>query len=237
MAAFIIRKLEQVMTLSSEERRIFEDIARGRVRLFRPREDILHEGDPPRNILLFLDGWAYRYKTLMDGRRQIVDCVLPGDICGLNVLCLPVTDYSIATLTPSRVAELSRESFEAIAADYPQVARAFWCQALVTASIQREWTVSLGQRTAFERIAHLFCELFWRLRAIGLTDGDTCVVPLTQIDLGAAVGLSTVHVNRSIQQLRGAGLITWQSKTLVIHNLEALQQAAFFNPNYLYLQR
>jgi CRP-like cAMP-binding protein len=104
-------------------------------------------------------------------------------------------------------------------------------------AIQREWSVNLGQRTATERIAHLLCELFFRLRAVGLTTDLTCDLPVTQAELADASGLSAVHVNRTIQELRAADLIVLRGRTLTILDLEALKTVALFNPNYLHLNR
>lgn len=103
--------------------------------------------------------------------------------------------------------------------------------------MQREWTVSIGQRSALERLGHLFCELFLRLRAVGLTDGDGdgCDLPLTQNDLGEATGLTPVHVNRTLQDMRKAGLVVLEHRRLTVPDLAALQESALFSPNYLHL--
>jgi CRP-like cAMP-binding protein len=119
----------------------------------------------------------------------------------------------------------------------PRITQALWWHELVVAAIQREWTTNVGQRSAFERIAHLCCELFLRLRAVGQTRGDTCDFPLTQADLADATGLTSVHVNRTIQELRREGLITLHKRLLTIHDLDRLMTACMFNPNYLHLNR
>jgi CRP-like cAMP-binding protein len=126
-----------------------------------------------------ISGWAYRYKQLEDGRRQIVSFCLPGDMCDLNVFILKEIDFSIGTITPVTIAHLSRDFFREVGAGYPHISTALWWEALVNAAIQREWIVSLGQRTAFERTAHLLCELFLRLRLAGLTEREGCEFPLT----------------------------------------------------------
>jgi CRP-like cAMP-binding protein len=121
--------------------------------------------------------------------------------------------------------------------DHPRITQALFWDELVTVAIQREWTLNVGQRTAYERIAHLLCELYLRLRTVGLTDGTSCHFPLTQVDLADATGLTAVHVNRTLQELRRDGLIELQSKTLTIPDLNALRQVALFNDNYLHLDR
>ena len=184
---------------------------------------------------LVQEGWACRYKVLEDGRRQIVGFFLPGDICDLNVFVLRELDHSIGTITPVTLSEISKPSFEELMGSSARLAQAMWWESLVSAAIQREWAVNLGRRDAFERVAHLLCELFLRLRSVDLTDGDSCDFPLTQSDLGEATGLSNVHVNRVLQELRSANLIVLKHRKLTIPVMAALQHAALFNGNYLHL--
>jgi CRP-like cAMP-binding protein len=231
----IVRKLEQFVRLSPADRAILTRAAAERMRNFGARVDIAREGDRPKDVHLILSGWACRYKQLEDGRRQIVSFFLPGDICDLNVFVLREMDHSIGTITPVAISDLSRDFFDEISAGYPRIATAFWWESLVNSAIQREWTMSLGQRTASERMAHLMCELFFRLRLAGLTRGDSCDLPLTQADLADATGLSKVHVNRTLQELRAAELIGLRDKSLRIPNLERLMNAGLFNANYLHM--
>ena len=121
--------------------------------------------------------------------------------------------------------------------EHPLAAKSLLIDTLTTVSIQREWTLNLGQRSAFERLAHLFCEIFWRLRALGMTNRLTCELPVTQADLADALGLSSVHVNRTLQELRAARLVAFRGKVLTIENLAALERAALFNPDYLHLDQ
>jgi CRP-like cAMP-binding protein len=208
-----------------------------RVRNFGPRADVSREGDRPRDVHLILSGWACRYKQLEDGRRQVVSFFLPGDMCDLNVFILKEMDHSIGTITPVAIADLSREFFDEVSAGYPRVATALWWETLVNAAIQREWTMNLGQRTASERMAHLLCEIFFRLRLAGLVEGSSCDFPLTQADLADATGLSKVHVNRTLQELRAAELVALKGKMLTVPSLERLMNAGLFNPNYLHIDR
>ena len=231
------RKLEQFAPLSGEDRAVLDRAAGERVRHFEPHTDIIREGDRPRDVNLFLTGWACRYKQLEDGRRQIVAFFLPGDLCDHNVFILREMDHHIAALTPVTLAELSREAFERMTLDHPRITQALWWETLVNASVQREWTVNLGQRDAAERMAHLMCELFVRLRGVGLTEGNGCEFPITQADLAEATGMSTVHVNRTLQELRGRQLLTLRGRRLTIPDLGALMRAGLFNPNYLHLER
>jgi len=229
--------LGQFTRPSVDDKRVLERAAGERVRQIGAHEDILREGEKPRAINLVLSGWAYRYKTLEDGRRQIIAFFLPGDLCDLNVYVLREMDHSVGALTPVTLAKLPWTLLDEITLNHPRVTQALWWDTLVNAAIQREWTVNLGQRAASERLAHLFCELFLRLRAVGMTENNSCELPVTQAELADATGLSAVHVNRTLQDLRAVRLIVLKGKTLTIPDLDALMRAALFNANYLHLDR
>ena len=234
MPHHLIRKLEQFTKLSRDDRQALENAAVKR-RTFAEHSDIIQEGDSPSHVNLILEGWACRYKQLDDGRRQIISFFVPGDLCDTHVYLLREMDHSIAALTPVRLAEIPRAALDQLTEEHPRVMKALWWDTLVSVAIQREWTVNLGQRTAIERLGHLFCELFVRLRAVGLTDGDSCPLPVTQVELADAMGLSNVHINRTLQELRRAGLVVFKGKRLTIPDLAALQKVSLFNPNYLHL--
>lgn len=231
----LIRKLEHFVRLSEEDKEMLKRISAARVRKLVARDDLIREGEPPHVVNLMLEGWACRYKDLEDGRRQIISLFLPGDLCDLNIFVLRKMDHSIGALTDLSVAEIPREVFDELTEQFPRVTQALLWETLVNTAIQREWTVNLGQRDASERMAHLLCELFLRLRAVGLADGNSCAMPLTQAELGEAVGLSTVHVNRVLQTLRTSRLIVLKEKTLIIPDLERLMDACMFNIDYLHL--
>ena len=197
---------------------------------------MIREGEKPRVILFVLAGWGCRYKGLPNGRRQIVGLFIPGDFCDLNVYILKAMDHSVGAITRLSVADISRDEMDRLTAAHPRVTQALWWESLVNNSIQREWTLNLGQRTAYERIAHLLAELFLRLRAVGLTNGDSCDFPLTQNDLADAAGLTAVHVNRTLQDLRRNELIVLEHKHLTIPDIKRLKEVAMFNPNYLHLE-
>jgi len=234
MPHHLIRKLEQFTELSGSDKRALKSAASTQ-RRFGARTDIISEGDAPLHVNLILEGWACRYKQLNDGRRQIISLFVPGDMCDEHVDALREMDHSVATLSPVNVAEIARPMLSQMIEEHPRIRKALCWNVLVTAAIQREWTVSLGQRTATERLGHLLCELFVRLRGIGLTQGNSYALPLTQGELGEVLGLSNVHTNRTVQELRRTGLIVLKGKYLEIPNLAALQAASLFNPNYLHL--
>lgn len=201
------------------------------------RRDLVREGEKPRAVNVVLDGWACRYKQLPDGRRQVVSFFLPGDLCDANVFILREMDHSIGAITKVRYAEIMPADFEDLMTQSPRITQALWWHELVTAAVQREWTTNVGQRSAYERIAHLLCELFIRLRQVQLTEGESCDFPLTQTDIADATGLTSVHVNRTLQELRREGLIGLAGKRLTIPDLRALMNVSMFNANYLHLDR
>lgn len=233
----LTRKLDRFAKLSEDDRAALEAVARRRVRKRRAREDIIHEGDKPDHINLILEGWACRYKMLSDGRRQILSFFVPGDLCDLHVYILRAMDHSIGALTPLVFAEITSDDFEQLTETRPRILQALWWDTLVTAAVQREWTTDIGQRTAFERIAHLLLELFYRLETVGLADARSCELPLTQAEIAEAMGMTPVHANRMLQELRGRGLIELSNRRLFIRDRAGLEHAANFDPNYLHLRR
>ena len=230
----LAHKLDCYIRLSETARLCLVD-AMGAGRMVAARTDIIHEGDDPRAVNVILDGWACRYRQFANGRRQIVALLLPGDPCDPHVFLLDAMDHTIGAITPVLLGQIAGGALQAMTARNADLDLAFHREALATAAIQREWTVSLGSRTGIERLAHLFCELHARLAAIGLTDGNTCPMPITQNDLGDAMGQTSVHINRTLQELRGLGLITLRSRRLTIHDPAALARLGHFDPTYLHL--
>ena len=233
----IVRRLNALRRLSEEGIAAIRAAARERVMKSAAGEDLICEGDRCDSVRLFLSGWACRYKALEDGRRQIVSFILPGDSCDAHIYLFPTIDHSIAALSPVTYAELDRAAFERLMSTDASVAEAFYCETLAVRAIQREWAISLGRRDALERVAHVICELFERLSVVGHVEGNSFAFPLTQMDLADATGLSTVHLNRTLQELRGAGMITLRDRNVTIVDHQALCNTAMFNPSYLHIER
>ena len=210
-----------------------QKLSAGNVQTFHPHTDIHREGERADFITLFISGWGYRYKLLPDGRRQIVGFTVPGDLCDFDTFVTRRFDHSLAAMSRSRIVQLGKADLEQLLDTCPAVQTALRWHSVVDLSTQREWTVSVGQRNAYERIAHLMAEMFTRLRVVGLTNGGSCDWPATQNDLADATGLTAVHVNRTLQQLRKDGLIVLERRQLIIPDFERLAQAGLFNPNYL----
>lgn len=237
LAQAVIRRFNILRPLSVEaiaalEQAILEGLFRAGA-----GEDLTAEGERVDSVRLLLSGWLFRHKSLEDGRRQIVNFVLPGETCDAYAYLLSTFDHSITTATSVAYAEIKRPRFEKLIASDRSLAEAFMCETLLGSAIQREWSINLGRRAALERVAHLFCEVYERLRPVGLIDGKSCSFPVTQMDLADATGLSVVHLNRTIQELRASGLITLRERTLTINDLDALKNAALFSPNYLQAYR
>lgn len=230
----VASKLEAFTKLSADDCAALGSVRRN-FRFIEPRRDLISEGEKPRHVHLVLDGWACRYKQLPDGKRQIVGLFVPGDFCDVNVYILKTMDHSIGAITRLKVAMITPEEMNALTAERPRITQALWWNELVTAAIQREWTLNIGQRTAYERLSHLLIELYLRLQAVGRARDGRCDFPLTQNDLAEATGLTAVHVNRTLQELRRDGLIELERKQLQIIELERLKDVSMFNANYLHL--
>ncbi len=182
-----------------------------------------------------MEGYACRYKLLRDGRRSITGFLVPGDMCDLRMFIHQPTDDSVGTVTSAKVAEVPWGTFLDLIDSFPRLCHALRWNSLVSVAIQREWAVSLGQRNVTERMAHLLCEFFVRLQSVGLTNDHSFEMPMNQVELADMLGLSPVHTNRVLQEIRAQGLITGKGKTFVVPNLNALQFAGLFDPGYLHL--
>jgi CRP-like cAMP-binding protein len=207
-----------------------------RPRVVNKGEDIIREGDRPTESILLLEGFAARYNLLRKGKRQITALHIPGDFVDLHSFLVKKMDHAVLAITPCTVGGVPHEILYKISENYPHLTRLLGVNLAVDAAIHRHWIVSLGRRSALEHAAHLLCEMFLRLRAVGLTKDDSFKLPLTQAELGDSLGLSTVHVNRVVQELRAKGLITWRGETLVIDDWERLQELAEFDPTFLSLE-
>jgi CRP-like cAMP-binding protein len=200
------------------------------VRTIGPRQDILADGDTPSDAYLILEGWGVRCKDLAEGRRQVLDFLLPGDFC-LNPPDKPVS-HCVGSLTWLRYGVIPMAHLEAMMGSSPKFARVAWRKQLAANAVNLVWLANSG-RPAYERISHLLCEIFARAQAAGLGDDRSCEFPPTQFDLACALGLTAVHVNRTLQHLRLDGLIELRGKRLVVLDSKGLGEAAQFDRSYL----
>ena len=229
----LLLRLSRFQALSANETGALEAAA-GPVRLHRPHEDLVREGESAAHIGLLLSGFAYGFRVLPDGRRQIVRYLIPGDLCDPRQLLLPAAPHTVSTLTAANLVLFGREALLDLIAHYPRLGGALCWVALQEEFIAREWLVNVGQRTAIERLAHLLCEIFTRMQIVGLTDGGRCELPLTQVELADTLALSTVHINRTLQELRRQALVSLSSGMLEIHDFATLQSVAMFTADYLH---
>ncbi|WP_230532401.1 Crp/Fnr family transcriptional regulator [Microvirga roseola] len=230
-----IHKLEQYDRLSDTERQLLEG-AIVRQRAVPKGEDMIREGDCPAESTFLIKGFAARYSLLRNGKRQITALHVPGDFVDLHSFLVKKTDHAVMAITPCTVGTIAHETLRGISENHPHLARLLAVNIVVDGAIHRQWIVAMGRRSAREHMAHLLCELFVRLRAVGLVTDDSFDLPLTQAELGDSLGLSTVHVNRVLQDLRKEGLITWRGEALAIEDWPRLQEIAEFDPTFLSLE-
>ena len=228
-----VRKIRAYGQLSEEEVRLLIE-ASDAVHTVPPHRDLIREGDRPSSLFVILEGWACRYKLLPDGSRQIMAFLMPGDFCDLHVGELAEMDHSISTITTCQITTIRRELVEALIISTPALTRAFWRAQLIDKSVLRAWVVSMGRRDSLQRVAHMMLELHIRMRAIGLVEGGRCEIPLTQLVLADALGLTPVHVNRVLRKLREMRVMELGSGTLWILDIVALAKLAGFDDNYLH---
>jgi CRP-like cAMP-binding protein len=232
--ARLIRKLQTIAIVSAEEQAALAELPM-RLRAFAASTDLLREDQPSIECCLILDGLACRYKVLGAGQRQILSLHLPGDTPDLMSLHLEIMDHGLASLGRGRAAYIPHGAVRELCDRHPNLAATLWRDTLIDASISREWLAGVGRRTAHERIAHLICEVHVRSEVLGLVNGGTFEFPITQAELGDATGLSTVHVNRVLQDLRRELLITWRGHSLLVLDWERLCLTADFDAGYLHL--
>jgi CRP-like cAMP-binding protein len=231
----LIRKMESVFTLADDERQALEALPM-QVMVIKDNQDIVRIGDRPSRSCLILSGFACTYKVTVGGKRQIVSFAIAGDVPDLQSLHLKVLDNSISTISTCRVGFITHQDLREICDRYPRIAAAFWRETLIDASIFREWVMNVGQREAYQRMAHVLCELLVRLRAVGLVEDHVCDLPITQGEFADALGVTNVHVNRVLQQMRADGLIETKGTQVRIPDWDRLKQVGEFDPTYLHLE-
>jgi CRP-like cAMP-binding protein len=230
-----VRRIATVIRISDEEKSAIRKLPIRRTEI-KADQDVVRQGESPTRMFFIVEGMTATYKIVSDSRRQIVGFHLPGDAPDLQSVHLRSLDVSIATITPSTIGFVTHTAILEVCDRFPRLTSAFWRHTLVDAAIFREWMANIGQRSALSRIAHLLCELVVRFRAVGAAGADTIHFPITQAEIGDAMGLSSVHVNRSLMQLRAKGYFILQDSTLQLLDWEGLQIAGDFSPEYLHLR-
>ena len=231
----LVRRLELFGRLPDEDKGALLSVS-AEARIVQAGKDIVLEGALPEGVFVIVKGFACRYQLSRCGSRHITAYLLPGDLSDLDVSLLSRTDHSIGALSSCTLAQLSLATVQELLMR-PALARALRLATLAETANLREWLVNLGTRRAPHRLAHLFCGLLVRLRAVGQADRDSFDFPLTQTDLADTLGMSTVHLNRSLQDLRNAQLIELRRNRLTIPNSSKLEAFAQFEARLPHLER
>jgi CRP-like cAMP-binding protein len=196
---------------------------------------VIRHGEELNQSMLLLSGWLARAKDLPSGQRQLAELHVAGDFADLHSFTLKRLDHDVISITRCRVGLVPHERLKGLTERFPHLARVYWLMTNIDAAIQREWTLSLGRRSAIARMAELFCELNIRLGIVGLSHGNSFDFPMTQVELGECLGLTSVHINRTLQELRRRDLVEFQNRRVTIKDVDALKQVAEFDPGYLYI--
>jgi CRP-like cAMP-binding protein len=235
LSELLIRKLEVRDAVSDEEKRVLRD-AVGAAREIPPDTEFIREGDRPAASTLVLEGYTFRSSTLVSGGRQITSIHVPGDFVDLHSLLIKEMDHGVTTLTRCKVALVPHTTLRRITETQPHLTRLLWLTTLIDAAVHRRWLTAMGRQSALAHTAHLLCELYCRQKEIGLVDQGSFPMPLSQAKLADALGLSAVHTNRVIQELREVKLIEWRGDRVKILDWDGLSRVGEFDPTYLSAQ-
>ena len=230
----LARKLRGYDMVADEEVRVLEQTLRA-VRHYEAGQEIVSAEDRPACSTLLLEGWAARARTLENGARQITALHIPGDFVDLHSFLLHKMDHSVVALSPCRVALAPHERLRRLTETEPHLTRLLWLNTLVDAGIHRNWIVGMGRLSAAGHMAQLLCELYTRLAAVDLAQDYAFEAPLNQPGVADALGLSLVHVSRTLRELRSRKLVAWRGRGVKILDWDRLAQLAQFDPTYLSL--
>lgn len=231
--AALIRRLRITSALAEEDVKELEALPIS-VRQYPAETPIVRDGERASESCLIADGFCVRSKTIASGRRQILSIHIPGEIPDLMSLFLHVMDHDLTTLTPATLGFISHEALQKLHRRRPNLAEMFWRDTLIDSAMFREWIVNVGQRPAPARLAHLMIELRERLRIIGRVDGSNFEMPLTQEQMGEALGITAVHANRVIKQLRQEGIVELQRGRVTVLDERKLLELADFDGRCLH---
>jgi CRP-like cAMP-binding protein len=231
----LLTKLNQVEALAPDDHRAFLNLPY-RLGCLKAGQSMVREGEHSSSCSGLLSGFAYRHRTLRNGARQIISMHVPGDFPDLQSGLLGLASHTVQMLTPGRVAIFRAKDIQRLVNQRPAIQAALWRETLIDMSICGEWVANVGRRDAQSRLAHLICEFATRLQAAGLLPAEVWQLPMTQEQLADAAGLTSVHVNRTLQTMRHAGLIRIERRGIEILDWARLVTIADFNPSYLHLR-
>lgn len=232
----MVRKLERHGALSAGDRGALLALPH-MLRTVNPISYLVREGDPPTQCAVLISGYAFRQKLTGDGSRQIVSLHIPGDLLDLQNLYLDIADHSVQTLTFAELAIIPRKAMHDLCGVNAAIARAMLVSILIEAAMLREWLLNIGRRDARARLAHLLCEFATRLDAQGISNRNGYELPMNQEQLGDALGLTPVHINRTLRALEKDGLVKRQGRHIGFPRWEALREIADFSSRYLHLDQ
>lgn len=230
----LTRNLSRRDTVSPEEKSLLASL-RKRVQTFHKGVEIISQHSRPSTSCLLVAGMTARSVLLADSRRQLTALHVPGDFVDLHALLLRTMDHSIVALDEVTVVFVPHEDLIAITREAPHLTRLLWLCTAIDAAIHREMMTSIGRRSPASRLAQVICEIYLRMEVIGQLAGNVFSFPLTQTELSDLLGLSVVHTNRTVQDLRATRLISWQGSTMTVHDFDALCRFSRFDPTYLNL--
>ena len=232
----LLHRLERLHALSAHDRQLIAELPLT-VANFSANEEIAGHGEATSRCTLVLGGFLYSHKRVNGSRRQITSFFIPGDIADLHTLHLAPLDHGLATLGPAAVAFMPHAAFRDMLDRSPRLSKAFWRDTFIRLAILREWVTNLGRRDSISRVAHVICELAVRLQGVDLAPNLCFSIPWTQTDLADACGISNVHANRVVQELRRLGLVEWDSRKIRIRDWDAIAKIGDFSDEYLQLGR
>lgn len=235
-AEALIRKLSRRDHLSRSEKLILEKLP-GPTKFVKAGAVIVAPHDRPTSSTLLISGMCARYTILARGARTLTELTIAGDFVDLHSLLMKQMDHGIVALADCAIARVPHERLCKITEQHPHLTRLLWLETVIDAAIQRQWLVTLGRQKALNRMAHFICELYARSEAAGVARDDTFEARLTQSDLADLLGLTPVHVNRTLKELRRRNLVEWRGAKAVIYDWQGLAELGEFDPVYLRLQR
>lgn len=231
LTRFLMR-LQQHSVLSLAEQQAIMRL-KSETKQFGHGRDFVHPGDRTEHATLVAEGNVGRFDLMRDGARQITAIYIPGDMCDLHSVAAPITGWGLTSLTISTILQVSHSDLEEVARAYPNLAMAFWRDTVLDASILAKWIANVGRRDARARVAHLLCELGIRMERSGLGRRDDYVFALTQEHIGDAMGLTSVHVNRTLMNLKKSGAVSVSGRRVSIADWDELAAIADFSPTFL----
>lgn len=231
----LLEKMSRRDTISEPERLALAELI-GPVRTVRAGQAIIEPGDRPSSSTFLVDGFCARFSLTSNGGRQVTEINVSGDFVDLHSLLMRQMDHGVVALADCLVASAPHDALRRLTQTQPHLTRLLWLETVVDGAIHRQWLVTMGQQNAASRLAHLFCELYCRLEAAGLASDHQFALPMTQADLGDVLGLTQVHVNRVLMELRRQGLIAWKTAQVTLQDWDALVALGAFDATYLRLR-